>query len=278
MIKQVKADNGIICYPGVVYRTKDYYIFKDLVGNREVTESREKNLIKSIAENGYIGAPIIVNENFEVVDGQGRLQACKEVGCQIPFMIIPGLSITECQVLNQNTKNWKLEDYVKSFAAQNNWTFKYIVLLEREFGVNLKVAIYAASGMQPSSAQIKNGGLSVNAGQYYEGRKKLAFIESIKDSLDKTKYVNYRLVQGILFALSCDGVDWDRLRKKIERYYRLFDGALTVEMAVESVENVYNFKTRKDLCVDLVSEYKRKSSENKGNARIAYLERKRGGI
>ena len=61
-----------------VYRTEDLSIFKTLKGNREVKENRKQTLIESIDKHGYITNPIIVNERFEVIDGQGRLAACKE--------------------------------------------------------------------------------------------------------------------------------------------------------------------------------------------------------
>lgn len=59
----------------IVYRTNNYDQFKRLVGNREVNPKRVKTIKKSVEEIGYIPNPIIVNENMEVIDGQGRLQA-----------------------------------------------------------------------------------------------------------------------------------------------------------------------------------------------------------
>lgn len=262
MGKEFKADNGIICYPGVVYRTKDYYIFKELRGNREVSEARKNTLRKSIGENGYIGAPIIVNEKFEVIDGQGRLMACKSLGVSIPFMVVQDLTVNECKVLNQNAKIWTADDYVKSYADQGHVSYKYLLTLQKEFGVVMRVATFAAKGSQASKRQIIEGLLSISAGEYLEARKKLKFIDSVKPYLVRAKTTRY-VTQGLLFALSCKSVDWGRLRNKIEKYYRLFGGEITIEMAVESVENVYNFRTRKDFCVDLTGEYKRRILERK---------------
>lgn len=63
-----------------VYVTDKYSIFRRLSGNRDVKEARVKKIMRSIEKVGYIPNPIIVNENMEVVDGQGRLEAVKRLG------------------------------------------------------------------------------------------------------------------------------------------------------------------------------------------------------
>lgn len=58
-----------------IYKTDDHTLFKKLEGNRDV-RSVEK-IIKSIDNVGYVLSPILVNEKYEVIDGQNRLEACK---------------------------------------------------------------------------------------------------------------------------------------------------------------------------------------------------------
>ena len=71
--------------------TRDYSRFKKVVGNRDVKSY--KRVLESIKNVGYIPNPIIVNENYEVIDGQHRLQACEELGISIAYIMIPGLNI-----------------------------------------------------------------------------------------------------------------------------------------------------------------------------------------
>ena len=58
-----------------VYKTDDLRRFRMLLNNRQVTESRVKAIMKSIRDNGYLISPIITNEKFEIIDGQGRYTA-----------------------------------------------------------------------------------------------------------------------------------------------------------------------------------------------------------
>ena len=63
-----------------MFRTTDYDAFKRVLGNRKVLEDRVSKILASFDKIGYIPVPIIVNEKFEVIDGQGRLEACKRRG------------------------------------------------------------------------------------------------------------------------------------------------------------------------------------------------------
>lgn len=76
-----------------VYLTTNYDQFRVLDGNRAVTATRVNKIKKSIQTVGYIPNPIIINENYEVIDGQGRLQACRELQEPIAFIKVPGIGI-----------------------------------------------------------------------------------------------------------------------------------------------------------------------------------------
>ena len=48
--------------------TNEYEKFKKLKGNRAVTEKRKEKIKKSILKVGYITSPILVNDEFEIID------------------------------------------------------------------------------------------------------------------------------------------------------------------------------------------------------------------
>ncbi|MBQ2600753.1 ParB N-terminal domain-containing protein [bacterium] len=82
-ITQIIRNNDEIV--SAVYRTTDYDKFKTLDGNRTVEKSRVNKILKSINDNGYIHCPIIVNERMEIIDGQGRLEAVKQLGIPVEY-------------------------------------------------------------------------------------------------------------------------------------------------------------------------------------------------
>jgi hypothetical protein len=62
-----------------IYETYNYGIFNYRETNRDLDHSRVKRIADNILEKGLLFAPIIVNENMEVVDGQPF--GCGRDGC-----------------------------------------------------------------------------------------------------------------------------------------------------------------------------------------------------
>jgi hypothetical protein len=98
-----------------VNSTNDYSKFKTLQGNRNVNSLHVRRLRESFKE-AYLLSPIIVNQNFEIIDGQHRFEAAKELGLPINFIICNNYTLNEVQLLNTNMKNWTKLDYLNAFC------------------------------------------------------------------------------------------------------------------------------------------------------------------
>ena len=101
-----------------IFKTKDYSVFKRLEENREVTDGRRDAIIESIRKVGYQPVPILVNEKFEIVDGQGRADACEKLGLPIYFVIKKGIGYNECIAMNTQMQNWDIYDFVASYTKK----------------------------------------------------------------------------------------------------------------------------------------------------------------
>lgn len=85
----------------VSYKTTDYDKFKALQDFESAVEkqsSRFKGLAKSIKELGLL-QPILVNENFEIIDGNHRFEACKSLQVPIWYILSEGYGIEQAQAL-----------------------------------------------------------------------------------------------------------------------------------------------------------------------------------
>ncbi|MGN6438494.1 MAG: ParB N-terminal domain-containing protein [Agriterribacter sp.] len=99
-----------------VLMTKNYDLFKLMADNRNVNLLHVRRLIDSFNEH-HIVCPIIVNEKYEVIDGQHRLHAARETGKPVYYIVMKGYGIKEVQVLNTNQKNWNKNDYLEMYCA-----------------------------------------------------------------------------------------------------------------------------------------------------------------
>ena len=102
-----------------VYETNDYNMFSLLKNNREVNKSHVKKLSKSMQKIRLI-TPIIINEKGQIIDGQHRFHAQKNLNLSIPYVVEEGYGEEEARILNLNTSNWKLHDWVRHYCNLNN--------------------------------------------------------------------------------------------------------------------------------------------------------------
>ena len=136
-----------------VYVTKDYDIFKKLLQNRDARS--EGKIIESIQAVGYVPVPITVNEKMEIIDGQNRVAALKDLGLPVYFEIQPGLGIEQCRSLNIGQTNWTTLDYVESYAKGGSSAYQRFNTLLTSYRKQLSLqGVYAMA----KPAEINDGG------------------------------------------------------------------------------------------------------------------------
>lgn len=99
-----------------VYKTYDLSIFKSIAGNRVPNLQHIRRLTDSLKVHGMKCNPILVNEKMEVIDGQHRLQAAKNVNTFVYYIVVNGYKLEEVHTLNLNQKNWGKRDYMDGYA------------------------------------------------------------------------------------------------------------------------------------------------------------------
>lgn len=228
-----------------VYVTKDYSIFKRLTGNRDIPESRISKIVESIQTIGWVRNPIIVNEKMEVIDGQGRLTALQRLKLPVEYIIAEGAGNKECIYMNMNMVNWKLPDFIKSYAEQGNENYQRLLsLMERYANGNLDIistAVYRVS--KSKHRDIKQGILQLTEDQYRAAVPRLEYIKPLLDTLDSKKLPGsiVTLMQTLIYYYDYPEVDKERLAYSVEKYiYNATPWVLNTDCERE-VENAYNY-------------------------------------
>ena len=228
-----------------VYVTKDYSIFKRLVGNRDIPESRISKIVESIQTIGWVHNPIIVNEKMEVIDGQGRLTALQRLKMPIEYIIAKGAGNKECIYMNMNMVNWKLSDFIKSYAEQGNENYQRLLsLMQRYANGNLDIISTAVYRLSKSKHRdIKQGTLQLTEDQYRAAIPRLEYIKPILEEIDDKKLPGsmVTLMQTLIYYYDYPEVDKDRLKYSVEKYiYNATPWVLNTDCERE-VENCYNY-------------------------------------
>lgn len=233
----------------IIYTTKDYSMFKVLNGNRTVNPSRVMKIKKSINDVGYITNPIICNERHEVIDGQGRLQALKELGLPVEFIVEKGIGVKECISMNIYQENWKLADYIHSYASLGNQDYVFLEGFLKKYSPDVPVTTVIAVCM----GTLQGAG---NSSKIKDGRFKITrSLEAIDNILKyMTNYVPYLkfisdrtiFFQIVHFCCSSSLINQDRLLAAIKKYPQKIMPFSSVDECLDSIEFVYNYRHGKN--------------------------------
>lgn len=103
----------------IVHVTEDYNLFNKLEGNRMVNHKKVNKIKEAIEIEGIDilkYAPIIVDENFKILDGQHRFQVCKDLKRPVHFIQVNEMGIKEVAKINSNSTNWAVDDYLSTYC------------------------------------------------------------------------------------------------------------------------------------------------------------------
>lgn len=167
----------------MVYETRDYSLFKLMPGNREVQELRKRRVRDSLKKVGQIAIPIVVNERFEIIDGQARFEVFKEDGLPIYYIQIDGLAIPECMALNTASTGWNLQDYIDSGVTAGHKSYIMLKELhEKHKAVSIQALIAIIAQVYGGSANRRSASNPVSSAAIKAGTFTMS--EQEKDSVD----------------------------------------------------------------------------------------------
>lgn len=142
-----------------IHKTRDYASFKVIVSNREVDKRHVKKLAASIArKNLPFVRPLIVNDKMEIIDGQHRLAACEQIGADVWYIKVEGLTKEDIAVLNTAQKNWALIDFINFYTIEGRREFKEFSKLVNQYPGMKITALIKLCG---NSRNVREGHLNI---------------------------------------------------------------------------------------------------------------------
>lgn len=225
-----------------IYRTTEYKMFKRIPGNRVINESKVKQLEKSMRKGGWLQTKmIIVNEMFQIIDGQHRFLAAEMTGTPILYIIVPGTGLREVIKSNQGSSNWTIKDHIPSQVAMGNRSFILLDKLMNEFPeLTLSICqnMLTQSNKNPTREQVENGTWEIgdyntavlwsqnlmSLKPYFEGYKLTYFVRSLIDVLLKSNF------------------NFQDFHHKVVLRPTMLQRCGTKKQYIEMIEEIYNYK------------------------------------
>lgn len=229
-----------------VHTTNDYFLFKPLQGNRQINKLHLKRL-KDAIEKNYLFTVIIVNENYEIIDGQHRFECIRDLQLPLHYIVCKGYGLSEVQILNQNGKNWNTSDYLYGYIDMGLEPY----IIYKEFIDKYKFDYHSAMCLLTSSnassnrnhdiqLTFKQGNLVIKDYQYAEGiAKKIWLLNGLYEGFLRRSFVfaMIRLLKNPEFELT-------EFISKLKLQPSALTDCTTVDQYITLIEEIYNYKRR----------------------------------
>lgn len=266
-----------------VYQTDDYDKFKFIDGNRPI--SHAKKIIESIKDIGVLWQPVLVNERFEIIDGQGRFFAMKTLKKPIIYIMQRGLSIKEVRYLNQNATIWVTKDYIHSYAVGNDAKESYKNFEEvkkqfPEFHENIIMKAASERGLSTDRGKVlKTGNYNgMNFDAMNRAIKRLSKLREIANGIGEIKFKN-NVYSAIIFCEYIAEVDAefsiDQLADSLKKNLNLVDAARNMSIAIHNLNYVYNYKRTEKNRYNIIRKYEDTIAEIRAYAGLNTIENMR---
>jgi hypothetical protein len=233
-----------------ILKTKDYSIFKTVDFNRDKNKKHIQNVIKMIKKENLLHLhPILVNMNMEVIDGQHRLEAAKQLNLEI-FYIQANLSYEHILSSNLIQKNASLNDVIKFYAIKDSipsYVFLHQSLQSNNLSAKGIIGLIFGSCMPALIEQIKDGKFQIP----HNNEKLNRFLELYKNFIEFAK--SKRITPSSMFANSnftiafrnlimVDGFSEQIFMNKLDmRWFELKPQINSKEWTKQLI-NIYNWK------------------------------------
>lgn len=227
-----------------------YEEFKFMKGNRAVNPFNLKRIIDSMSKNPLI-SPIAVNEKMEIIDGQHRFLAQKELGLPIYFYRIDNYGVNEVHILNTNSSNWKKMDYLQGYCDLGLRPYMQLrEFLEQfpDFGIEsalhiLKVNQYERVDKDTNARKkyFENGNLLIPNIEHSRGLAK-----KVLDYKPFYKQFNRRsFIIGVVSVIEHQNYNHNEMMAKLSRIPNQIQDQTTAMKYKMHLEDIYNYR-RKD--------------------------------
>lgn len=254
---------------GNIYEETDYSKFKKLEHNRPVLLKRV-NMLKASFQEKEILNPIVVNERMEIIDGQGRYEALKQLGRPIRYVVEKDADIKDCQRMNKCNKPWTPADFVESYSSMGNENYVRLVACRKRTGFDYSRCV-ELSGHAVYTKEVKNTSNLLESG-------KLIFTESDSEKVFMIRLKGNEICQALAFsgrpnncfwtavkvATQFDGYKHERMLRNCEKNRHQYAQMARVSDQLKEFERIYNYNIKSSSGKLFFTDYMR-SRENKSH-------------
>jgi disulfide oxidoreductase YuzD len=235
-----------------LYHTNEWSYFRFLAENRYINEAHVEALMDSFTKDGYLFTILFVNEKMEIIDGQHRFEAARRSKLPVYFMVMPGWGIKEVTILNVNSRNWTIVDFMGTHAKAGNPN--YVRFKEfydaHEFEITVCQLIVAGKRSRGTASldKFRTGMMVVDDQQITDAYLRAKRIMELKQ-FHPHGWRSRNFVEAMLTLFRAKNYDNEHLIDKLKLYPEvllLHARSLRIEEYLKLLLDKYNFRRTKN--------------------------------
>lgn len=223
-----------------VQQTNKYDKFKLIHNNRDQNRGHIERLKRAFEEVGNLTQvqPILVNEKMEIIDGQHRFIAAKELGQPIFYTKRAGLRISDARSMNILHRTWTTDDFAESYAAGGDPNYQKYLKIKEDYGLSHSIILSYIAGANNKGAfgGFRNGEFVLT--DEADARHRLDMLMELLVLLPIGKDKNFSY--AFLKTTYVPGYDHDRMVDKATRLGDTMRRYATVPEYQRALEDLYN--------------------------------------
>lgn len=198
-------------------RTRNYEQFKLFTENRPVKKAHVKNLMLSIQQHGLL-EEITVNEHSEIIDGQHRFFALKNLDLPILAKVKVGATIDTVLPTNLVRKGWAIENFIHYYAEKGNTdyqTVQRIIAQSSGLSITTVLEVYSKNDRSKVSEAVKSGKYEVDVAL---GNYLITLLKEMEEVVFKDAYVQKFVRPFIRMVKKNKNFSVKRFKKRSQKY------------------------------------------------------------
>lgn len=219
--------------------TKDYDDFEFYDKNRQIDfKHADKKIQKSLIEQGLLKShPMIVDGSLRIRDGQHRFIIAKQLGIEIPVLVVDDFDDSRMIAINNASKKWAVVYYIRYRSTGGDKNAQKLISVVEKYNVSIGTVMRAANLGKPKNDDYIT--MPIRDFSRFEVENK---IDKIMEIAEETGLHLERMYHGIIPIIEHKKYDHKRMIKKIvsqkDRIYK----CNSIDSFKKMFEDVYNYK------------------------------------
>lgn len=222
--------------------TRDYDQFQLMEANREQSRGHVEAVKAAFEEVGNLTRvqPILVNDRMEIIDGQHRFTACKELGEPIYYTTISGLGVSDARQMNILHRKWEFADYARSYALSGDVNYQRYLQLVDDYGFNHGVTLIYSMGEAHKGLfkDFRQGNYTLTPEEASAARQRLDNLAEVAEIAPLAKSRQFAV--AYLQAMRNENFDKSRFISRLERNPHMLTRQGGVPEYLRTIEDIYN--------------------------------------